>query len=288
MLSFPGSHIVRHALASLEFLVVQDLFLTETAKLATVVLPAASFAEKDGSFTNFEGKINTIRKGIKPVGESRPDWQIILNIADKMKSPFSYSRLEDVMGEIEESVLGYEAYTDSTRPYQSNSSVVGGGRWQRAQMLRGFARFSPVEYQTPFKVKHKGYPFILLTGSVFPHIGTGTRSSKAPRLKKFSPSGFVEVSSADAKKLALNNGDKVRVSSKVGEIMAPVRVSNDILKGMLFIPSTFDEIPVNTLFEISLDAQSKTPTSKACHVKIERTDAHGKADSKRRSQSQAA
>jgi predicted molibdopterin-dependent oxidoreductase YjgC len=267
--------MVRDALASLEFLVVQDMFLTETAKLATVVLPAASFAEKDGSFTNFEGKINKIRKGIKPVGESRPDWEIILNIADKMKSSFSYSRFEDVMGEIEESVPGYEGYTDSSRFYQANDGEASAGRLQRAQMLRGFARFSPVEYQAPFKVKHKGYPFVLLTGSVFPHIGTGTRSSKAPRLKKFSPSGFVEVSSADAKKLALNDGDKVKISSPVGEITAPVRISNDIPQGILFMPSTFPEIPVNELFEITLDLQSKTPTSKACHVKIERMDTHG-------------
>jgi formate dehydrogenase alpha subunit len=282
--SFPGSHMVRDALASLEFLVVQDLFLTETAKLANVVLPASSFAEKDGSFTNFEGKVSKIRKAIKPVGESRPDWEIILNIADNMKSPFSYSRLEDIMGEIEESVPGYETYADSARHHENENGVVDTGQLLRTQMLRGFARFSPVEYQTPFKVKHKGYPFILLTGSAFPHIGTSTRSSKAPRLKQFSPAGFVEVNSDDAKRLVLNNGDKVKISSHVGEITAPVRISNDIPQGILFIPSTFPEIPVNELFEIILDLQSKTPTSKACYVKIERTDIHDRADSEHRSQ----
>jgi formate dehydrogenase alpha subunit len=284
VLSFPDSHMVRDALASLEFLVVQDLFLTETAKLATVVLPAASFAEKDGSFTNFERKIGKIRKGIKPVGESRPDWEIILNIADKMKSPFPYSHLGDVMGEIEESVPGYETYADSTRHYQTDNGVMDTGQLLRTQMLRGFARFSPVEYQAPFKFKHKDYPFVLLTGSVFPHIGTGTRSSKAPRLKQLSPSGFVEVNADDAKRLALNNGDEVKISSRAGEITAPVRISNYIPQGILFIPSTFPKIPVNELFEITLDLQSKTPTSKACHVKIERTDTNDRADSKHRNQ----
>jgi formate dehydrogenase alpha subunit len=283
-LSFPGSHVVRDALASLEFLVVQDLFLTETAKLANVVLPAASFAEKDGSFTNFEGRISKIRKGIKPVGESRPDWEIILNIADKMKSPFSYSRLEDIMREIEESVPGYETYADSTRHYQTNNGVAGAGQLPRTQMLRGFARFSPIEYQTPFKAKHEDYPFVLLTGSVLPHIGTGTRSLEAPRLKQFSPSGFVEVNSDDAKRLALNNGNKVKISSHAGEVTAPVRISNDLPQGILFIPSTFPEIPVNELFEITLDSQSKTPTSKACHVNIERTNTYDRADSEHKSQ----
>ncbi|OGO58656.1 MAG: formate dehydrogenase subunit alpha [Chloroflexi bacterium RBG_19FT_COMBO_47_15] len=273
--SFPGSHAVRDALASLEFLVVQDLFLTETAKLATVVLPAASFAEKDGSFTNFEGKINRIRKAIKPVGESRSDWEIILDIADKMKSSLPYSCCEDIMGEIEESVPGYETYADSTRRYQTDDDVTGARQLQGGQMLRGFARFWPIEYKAPLGIEHKGYPFILLTGSAFPHIGTGTRSLRAPRLREFSPSGFVEVSAADAKKLALQNGNKVRISSRTGEITAPVRISNDLPQGILFIPSTFPEIPVNELFEITLDLQSKTPTSKACHVKIERTDTHG-------------
>jgi formate dehydrogenase major subunit len=142
-------------------------------------------------------------------------------------------------------------------------------------MLRGFARFWPIEYKAPLGIEHKGYPFILLTGSAFPHIGTGTRSLKAPRLREFSPSGFVEVSAADAKKLALQNGNKVRISSRTGEITAPVRISNDLSQGILFIPSTFPEIPVNELFEITLDVQSKTPTSKACHVRIERIDTHG-------------
>lgn len=279
VLSFPGSHMVRDALVSLKFLVVQDLFLTETAKLANVVLPAASFAEKDGSFTNFEGKISKIRKGIKPVGESRSDGEIIIDIADKMKNSFSYSCFEDIVGEIEVSVPGYEGYADSIGRYQTDNDVLGTGQLLRTQVLRGFARFSPVEYKAPFKVKHKGYPFILLTGSAFPHIGTGTRSSKASRLKQFSPSGFVEVNSDDAKRLALNNGDKARISSHAGEITAPVRISNDLPQGIVFIPSTFSEIPVNELFEITLDLQSKTPTSKACHVKIERTDTHDRADS---------
>jgi formate dehydrogenase alpha subunit len=274
IVSFPGTRAVRDALAALEFLVVQDLFLTETAKLATVVLPAASFAEKDGSYTNFEGKINKIRQGITPVGDSRPDWDIIRTIADKMNSPFSYSRFDDIISEIEEAVPGYEGYADSTRRYQGYEGMADAGRLQGAQLLRGFACFSPVEYQAPFKVKHKGYPFILLTGSVLPHTGTGTRSLRAPRLRKLSPSGFLQVGVADAKKLALHNDDKVKIISRAGEITAPVNISNSLPQGVLFMPSTFPEIPVNTLFEISLDPQSKTPTSKACHVRIERMDAH--------------
>jgi len=274
IVSFPGTRVVRDALATLQFLVVQDLFLTETAKMAAVVLPVASFAEKDGSYTNFEGKINKIRQAIKPVGDSRPDWEITCTLADKMNTPFSYSRLDDIIGEIEEAIPGYEGYSDSTRRYQSYEGVTDAGRLQGVQLLRGFACFSPVKYQVPFKVKPKGYPFILLTGSSLPHTGTGTRSLRAPRLRKLSPSGFLQVGEADAKKFALQNGDKVKIISRAGEIMAPVSISNSLPKGILFMPSTFPEIPVNTLFEISLDPQSKTPASKACYVRIERMDAH--------------
>jgi len=273
IVSFPGTRVVRDALASLQFLVVQDLFLTETAKMATVVLPVASFAEKAGSYTNFEGKINKITKAIKPVGDSRPDWEIICTLVDKMNTPFSYSRLDDVIQEIEEAVPGYEGYSDSTRRHKNYENVADAGRLQGVQ-LRGFACFSPVEYQAPFKAKPKGYPFILLTGSALPHAGTGTRSLRAPRLRKLCPSGFLHVGEADAKKLALHNGDKVKITSRAGEIIAPVSISNSLPKGILFMPSTFPEIPVNTLFEISLDPQSKTPTLKACHVQIERMDTH--------------
>ena len=273
-MSFPNSHAVREALTSVEFLVVQDLFLTETAKMATVVLPSVSFVEKEGSFTNFEGKTNRLRKVIKPVGISRPDWEIVSDISTKMKSSFSYAKIEEIMEEIEETIPGYEGYVDSSKRYQGDEIIAGAGRQQTGQMLRGFARFSPVEYQPLPKVDSKNYPLTLLTGSVLPHIGTGMLSSKSQRLKKLSPPALLDISVANAKKLDLHNGDTVIISSRSGKVEAPVRISNDLPEDVLFMPCTFSEIRVNELFETILDPQSKTPASKACAVQIEKVENH--------------
>ena len=172
VLSFPHSGLVTKALASLDFLVVQDMFLTETAKLANVVLPAASFAEKEGTFTNFEGRVNRVRKAIEPIGESLPDWEIVVRLADKMDYPLPFSSLQDVMSEIEALVPSYEAYTDSER--QDELAYGETGRTYGRQLLKGFARFSPIEYTPQAGKKKSDYPFTLLTGTIFITLALAT------------------------------------------------------------------------------------------------------------------
>jgi formate dehydrogenase alpha subunit len=268
VLSFPHSGLVSKALTSLDFLVVQDMFLTETAKLANVVLPAASFAEKDGTFTNFEGRVNGVHKAIKPIGESLPDWEIILRLADKMGSPMPFSSLQDIMSEIEALVPSYEAYTDSER--QDELAYGETGRTYGRQLLKGFARFSPVEYSPQAGKKKSTYPFILLTGTIFNHFGSGSRSSRSSRLKKFSPEAFVEICESDAKKLALTDGEKVKVISAVGEVIAVVRITDTLREGMLFMSVSFPDTPANGLFDMVLNPETKAPSLKACSVRIEK------------------
>jgi len=268
VLSFPNSRLVTEILTSLGFLVVQDMFLTETAKLANVVLPAASFAEKEGTFTNFEGRVNRVRKAIEPVGESLPDWEIILRLADKMGSPMPYSSLQDVMSEIEELVPSYEDYTDSER--QDELAYGETGRTYRRQLLKGFARFSPVKYTPQARKRKSDYPFTLLTGTTLYHFGTGSRSSRSSRLKKCSPEAFVEIGEPDARKLAIADGEKVKVTSPVGEVSAMVKITDTLREGMLFMPVSFPEAPVNELFDIVLNPETKAPSLKACSVKIEK------------------
>jgi formate dehydrogenase alpha subunit len=279
VLSFPNSKLIREILASLDFLVVQDMFLTETAKLANVVLPAASFAEKDGTFTNFEGSVQKVKKAIAPLGESLPDWEIILRLADKMGSPMPYSSLQQVMDEIVEvcQLPAYSLYegvsyvgAEAEGLYQSESSSYWGvGRIHGGQFPDGFARFYPVEYVPPARVK-KSLPFTLLTGAIPHHFGTGTRSSRSSRLKKFSPEAFVEICEADARKLSVTDGEKVKVISSVGEVTAMVKITDATREGIVFMPVSFPETPVNQLFEIVLNAETKAPSLKACNVKIER------------------
>ena len=257
VLSFPHSSLITEALASLDFLVMQDMFLTETAKLADVVLPATSFAEKEGTVTNFEGRVNRIRKAIEPIGESLPDCEIIRRLADKMGTPLPFASLQQVMDEIEELVPLYRGYADPESLYQAELS------------------FSPVEYIPQAEEANETYPFTLLTGTILQHFGTGTRSSRAWRLKKFSPQAFVEISESNARKLALTDGEKVKIISPVGEVTTTVKITDTLPEGMLFMPISFPETPVNKLFGIALDPEAKTPSLKACNVRIERVGLDG-------------
>ncbi len=278
-LSFPNSRLITEILASLDFLVVQDMFLTETAKLANVVLPAASFAEKDGTFTNFEGRVQKVQKAIPPLGESLPDWEIILRIAEKTGAPMPYSSPQQVIDEIVDTcqLAAYSSYegngrveSETQKLYQAESSShLGVGRIHGGQFPTGFARFCPVVYLPPPKVK-KDYPFTLLTGSVPNHFGTGSRSSRSKRLKKFSPEAFVEIRESDAKKLAITEGEKVKVISPVGEVITIARITDTLHQGTLFMPVSYPETPVNELFDISLNTETKAPSLKSCNVKIER------------------
>jgi len=274
VLSFPHSSLVAKALASLDVLVVQDMFLTETAKLATVVLPAASFAEKEGTFTNFEGRANRVSKAIETIGESLPDWEITRRLADKIGLPLPFSSLEQVMDEIEELVPLFQGYADSEKLYQAELSSRKARHTHGGQFTQGVAHFSPVEY-TPQVEAKEDYPFILLTGTTLHHLGAGTRSSRAWRLAKFSPQPFVEIGELDAKKLAITDGDKVKIISPVGEVTTAVKVTDTLPEGTLFMPISFSETPVNGLFSIALDLEAKIPSLKACSVSIERVGSHG-------------
>ena len=268
VLSFPNSRLIKETLTSLDFLVVQDIFLTETARLANVVLPAASFAEKEGTFTNFEGRVNRVRKAIEPIGESLPDWEIVMRLSHKMGCTLPFSSLQDVMSEIEELVPSYETYTDSEK--QDELAYGETGHTSGRQLLKGFARFSPIEYIPQAGQRKSDYPFTLLTGNTPYHFGTGNRSSRAWRLRKFSPQSFVEICDSDAKKLAVNDGEEVKVISAVGAVTTMIKITDTLRKGMLFMPFSFPETPVNNLFDIVLNSETKAPSLKACSVKIEK------------------
>lgn len=260
LLSFPDGKAVSEALGALEFLVVQDMFPTETAQMAKVVLPAASFAEKEGTFTNFEGTVNRVRKAIEPPGESLPDWEVILKLASKMGSPLPFSSAQQIREEIEKLVPSFKVYGDTERrpPGESASSSV--------------AHFSPVEYEPLLSEAEEKYPLTLLTGTVLYSFGSGTRSSRGRRLKRYQPEAFVELGKSDAEKLGVSQGDKVRVVSPSGELTAAASITNTLLEGTLFMPIS-PGAPVSQLFDIDLNQETKTPSFKTCKVRIERIGA---------------
>jgi formate dehydrogenase alpha subunit len=276
VLSFPSSSLVRKSLSSLEFLAVVDMFLTETAKLATVILPAASFAEKEGTFTNFEGRVQQVRKAIEPIGGSLPDWQIILQIAQKMGYQMTYSSPQQVMDEIHELVPLYQhfAYTSFERDdldwADLQSDRLGARRFYKGVFPSGFGRFSSIECYPPKSILKKEYPFTLLSGSELYQFGNGTRSLRAPRLKKFSPQSWIEISESDARNLGCSDGGIVKIISPTGEVTTTVRITKTLPPGILFMPMGFSKSPVNELFGFVMDPRTKSPSFKVCAVRLER------------------
>ncbi len=277
-LSFPHLTLVGEALSGLDFLVVQDMFLTRTARLATVVLPAASFAEKEGTFTNFEGRVQAIRKLISPPGEALADWEIILRLAGKMDRTLPYTSLRPIVDEIEELVPMYEGagYAGSRRKglYASdfNLDSPGARRFYKGQFPNGFDRFCPAQAAPPRQAPQQDFPLTLLAGSILHQSGTGSSSSRSRRLKTVQPGPFVEISRPDAERLGIGPGDPVTIASPQSQVTASARIVDTLDEGMLFMPLCFPESPVNALFDISLDPRSKIPALKACSVRLERTD----------------
>lgn len=281
MLSFPNSSVVREALSSLEFLAVNDLFLTETARLAHVVLPAASFAEKEGTFTNFEGRVQRVRRVIEPLGESLPDWQIILKLANAMGYAMSYAYPYQIMEEIQELVPLYEGISykesDAKDAYRAETDRdhLRNRRLYKGQFPSGFGRFTSIQYEPQAEMPGDGYPLTLLTGSVLYHSGSGSRSSRSRRLSEFAPRGYVEIGEQDALQLGLSQGDMVKVISPSGEVSAVARLTDRLPQGVIFMPFSFPSTPVNQLFDSVLDPQAKTPALKVCAVKLERIQPGG-------------
>jgi len=278
---FPQPARTKKALAFLDLLVVTDMFLTETARLASVILPAASFAEKEGTFTNFEGRIQRIRKAIEPAGDSLPDHEIIRRLAGVMGSPLPYTSPQQVMEEIVEMVPFYRHsdYTDIDKteldPSEADGNTPGTRRLHKGLFPDGFGRFSPVEYLPPKDIATKEYPFTLMTGSIRYHFGTGSRSTRSARLKRFSPEASLEICPADAKDLFFSDGDKVKVISAQGEILTSVKVSDVLPRGLLYMPISFPASPVYELFSTIIDQPNKAPALKSCAVRLERIAENG-------------
>jgi formate dehydrogenase (NADP+) alpha subunit len=270
--SFPDPAFVRRALSSLEFLCVADIFPGETTKMASVIMPAAAFAEKDGTFTNFEGRVQQVRKAVDSPGSSLTEWEIILKLSREMGSSMQYSSSREILNEIEELVPLYQNLThhdfeqDDDEP-DSPSERLGSKRFYKGLFPSGFGRFTPVEHEPSEPVKDDRYPLVLVTGSTLHGFGSGSRSGRASRLKSFVPRAWIDISEGDLNRYKLNPGDKVRIISPAGEITATARVSGDLDEGRLFMPSSFSEAPVNTLFS------SDTANSlKTCSVRLERID----------------
>ena len=276
MLSDADIDHVEKCLSALDFLVVQDIFLTETAKLADVVLPSACFAEKDGTFTNTERKVLRVRKAIDAPGEALDDARIISAIAKKMEYEMDYADASAIMDEI-------NGLTPSYGGISYNRIEKEGLTWPcptpdhpgtPVLHTKGFTRgkgvFFPIEYQAPAELPDAEYPFVLTTGRVHTHYHTGTMTRKGTALNRLYPEALAEINVEDAKALSLADGDYVNIVSRRGSLRIKALVSDITDQGVVFVPFHFYEAAVNKLTNSALDPVSKIPELKICAVRIEK------------------
>lgn len=275
LVSDPDLNHVRKALANLDFFVVQDIFQTETTKIADVVLPAFCFAEKDGTFSNTERRVQRVRKAVEAPGEARPDWEILCEIAKRMGYEMSYENSEAIFKEIASVTPSYRGITweriDKIGIHWPcpNETHEGTPILHTTQFTRGRGLFHAIEHTPPAELPDEAYPYILTTGRVLYHYHTGTMTMKTSGLNMLSPECFVEISSGDAQKLGLDTGSMVDVSSRRGKISAKLKVSSKAVDGTVFIPFHFAKAAANELTNAKLDPTAKIPEFKVCAIKIE-------------------
>lgn len=282
-LSDPDINHVKKALSSLDFLVVQDIFLSEAAQFAHVVLPACSFAEKDGTFTATDRRVQRVRKAIGPIGDSKPDWVIISELARKIgDAQFDYKSPREVMEEIAELTPSYAGISykrldnGEVLAWPCPSKEHPGTKFlHKETFTRGKGRFFAIDYKEPAELPDEEYPFILTTGRLMFQFHTGTMTRRIPALEREAPTGFVELNPEDAKKLSIAQGEKVKVKSRRGEIGIKAFITDRISPGVAFIPFHFAECAANELTSRNLDPEAKIPEFKVCAVKVYKGDKHG-------------
>jgi formate dehydrogenase alpha subunit len=285
MVSDPDLNHVRAALEHCEFLVVQDIFPTETAQLADVVLPGTTFVEKDGTFTGTDRRIQLVRQAIEPLGDSRPDWAIIADLAQRMvgagnDAPFAsweYRSPAAVMDEIATLTPIYggssygrleeEGFLQWPVP---DADHPGTPYLHKERFSRGLGHFTPVEFKEPAEAPDEEYPFTLTTGRIMFHYHTGSMTRRSEKLDQEVPEGYVEISPEDADRLGLAKSERVRVVSRRGEIETKAWITRRVPPGTVFIPFHFAEAAANVLTNPALDPVAKIPEYKVAAVRVDK------------------
>jgi formate dehydrogenase (NADP+) alpha subunit len=261
LIHLPNLEKLKNGLGQLELLVVQDLFMTHIGSHAHVVLPGVSFAEKDGTFTSMERRIQRVRKAISPVGDSRPDWKILCDLSTKMGCPMGYQKPAEIMEEIASLV---PIYAGVNYPGLEKEGI----RWSSTNGRK--RRFFPIEYKGPIEQPDDRYPLWIIPRGFHYHYGIGTTTKRAQGLAKVFPDSCVEVHPEDATKAGLEDGGKVKVVSPRGEVETICKISGAVPKGVAYFATTFFPVFVNNLLVSGFDATSQHPEYKVFIGRIEK------------------
>ncbi|HUU07782.1 MAG TPA: formate dehydrogenase subunit alpha [Thermoplasmata archaeon] len=277
MMSDPDIGHIEAAIQKLEFLAVIDIFPTETAKLADVVLPAACYAEKDGTFTSTDRAIRVVRKAVDPPGEARPDWRIACELGRMLGNDgFAFDSPADIMNELAAVApiyggVDYERIDREIVRWPCPSKDHPGTKVLHTGSFKiGKGVFAIVEHTPPMEETDENFPFILTTGRNLFHFHTGSMTRRSVKLQRESPEPYVEINSADANQLDVLEGQSVRVSSRRGSITLAARVTDWIRPGTIFIPFHYAEAAANKLTNNALDPIAQIPEFKVCAASVER------------------
>jgi formate dehydrogenase major subunit len=277
-ISDPNSNKVRQALSSLDFLVVQDIFLTETAEFADVILPASSYFEKQGTYTNTDRRVQLGRPVLESPGEAREDWKILCDIGKRLGVAMDYSTSSEVFDEFTSLTNNYQGLTHENLgatgklwpcPDPENSDGVQILFGEQFPTASGKGKFVPCRYQGADEPTDQEFPFVLTTGRVLEHWHTGTMTRRSYALSTLEPDAFAAINPIDLKKLGVDSGQRIRVASRRGVIELAVRADDSIDTGTVFIPFHFREAAANILTTDALDPYGKIPEFKYCAVSVQ-------------------
>jgi predicted molibdopterin-dependent oxidoreductase YjgC len=276
MLSDPDLNHAEEQLRSLDFLAVSEIFMSETAELADVVLPACSFAEKDGTYTATDRRVQRVRKALEPLGDSKPDWWIIQELSRRMGYDMSYDGSSEIMDEVALVAPIYGGVSFSRLESEDlrwpcrDADHPGTKILHQGSFSRGRGVFHALEYRPPAEEPDEDYPYTLTTGRLLFHWHTGTMTRRSETLTDQVNEAYMEINPVDAEALGVMGEDTVRVSSRRGSIELKADVTTRIRPGTVFIPFHYAEAAANRLTINALDPEAKIPEYKVCAVKIEK------------------
>ncbi|APG23650.1 formate dehydrogenase [Syntrophotalea acetylenica] len=270
----PDANHIKKAFEAMDFVVVQEIFMSQTAKYADVILPGATFAEKDGTFTNSERRVQRVRKAIEPIADTKPDWKILCEVSNRMGYPMQYTHPTQIFNEI-------ASLTPSYGGINYERIDVTGLQWpcptldhpgtpilHTQSFSRGKGLFKAIDHTPPAEMPDEDYPYLLSTGRILYHYNVTTRYSSA--LDTHRPEEAAMVHPADARVLGIVTGDTVQVTSRRGSIQTKVNVTDKVQSGMIWMSFHYHESPTNELTVNAFDPVSKTGEYKVAAVKIEK------------------
>jgi len=273
----PDTHHIIKALKNLDFFVLEELFMTETAQYADVILPGVSYAEKEGTFSNTERRVQRVRKAVELEGDMRLDTDILIDLMNRMGYPQKHLTSSEIMDEVSSLTPSFAGISherlDAGETLQwpcTSKEHRGTPIMHIGKFSRGLGWFFPAEYRPSAELPDGDYPIILMTGRILYHYTTRAMTGKTPGLMEIAGKSFIEMNEDDATKLSIENGDRVKVSSRRGEIETTARVGDKVSQGESWMPFHFPDGNANWLTNAALDEYAKIPEYKVCAIKIER------------------